>query len=129
MEKLSISKTVSANQIPIKKKKLEKIKDAVLGKKYELSVVFIGDKLSRKINKEYRHKDKSANVLSFPLSDNDGEIFINVAKARSESKKFDMNHIKFVTYLFIHGILHLKGLKHGKKMNAEEQKLLKKYTS
>ena len=32
------------------------IKEAVLGKKYDLSLVFIGNKLSRRLNREYRKK-------------------------------------------------------------------------
>jgi len=55
----------------------EHMKDEVLGKNYDLSLVFIGDKLSRKLNKLSRKKDYPTNILSFPLSKNAGEIFIN----------------------------------------------------
>ncbi|MCI0533577.1 rRNA maturation RNAse YbeY, partial [bacterium] len=43
------------------------IKNAVLGTRYELSLVFVGDILSRKLNLRYRNKNKAANILSFPL--------------------------------------------------------------
>ena len=59
-----------------------RIKERVLGKHYELSVVFIGDKRSRDLNKRYRGKDRPTNILSFPLSASEGEIFINLRQAK-----------------------------------------------
>lgn len=100
------------------------LKDEVLGKNFEVSLVFCGPALSRSLNRQYRLKDKVGNVLSFPLSKNSGEIFICLAKARTECKKFDMSFPKFVTYLFVHGCLHLKGMEHGDKMDRLEQKFL-----
>ena len=103
-----------------------KIKDSVLGKDYELSWVFIGIKKSQALNKKYRKKDKPTNILTFPLSKTEGEIFICPEVAKSDAKKFDMKENEFIGFLFIHGLLHLKGLKHGKKMEKEEEKLRKK---
>ena len=103
-----------------------KIKDSVLGKDYELSLVFIGIKKSQALNKKYRKKDKPTNILTFPLSKTEGEIFICPEVAKSDAKKFDMKENEFIGFLFIHGLLHLKGLKHGKKMEKEEEKLRKK---
>ena len=103
------------------------IKEAVLGESYDLSLVFVGDTTSRKLNRIYRDKDKPTNVLSFPLSKKEGEIFINLKKARAEAPDFDMPYKTFVAYLFIHGLLHLKGLDHGKKMEALETQFLKKF--
>lgn len=71
-----------------------------------------------------RGKDKSTNVLSFPLSENSGEIFIDLATVKKELRKFDMSYTKLVVYLFIHGCLHLKGMEHGDKMTEAEQKFL-----
>lgn len=95
----------------------EKIKDKVLGKRYELSLVFCGDALSRKLNRTYRKKDYPTNVLSFPISKTEGEIFIN----QSRTKGFSVAH------LFIHGLLHLKGMQHGDRMEAREKTLLKAF--
>ncbi len=103
------------------------IKNAILGNTYELSLVFIGNTKSRTLNRQYRNKDYATNVLSFPLSKNEGEIFIDLKKAKSEAPQFEMNYQKFIQYLFIHGLLHLKGLDHGQKMEALEKKFLKKF--
>ena len=105
----------------------KKIKDAVLGKEYELSLVFASSTLSRKLNRIYRGKDKPTNVLAFPLSKTSGEIFIDKTTARKEYKNFGMTFEKFVKFLFIHGLLHLKGMQHGDRMEKAETKLLKKF--
>lgn len=105
----------------------ERIKNNVLSKDYELSLVFIGSAKSRALNKKYRKKDKATNILTFPLSKIEGEIFITPEVARRDAKKFDMKESDFIVYLFIHGLLHLKGLRHGDKMEKEEEKLKKKF--
>lgn len=97
-------------------------KKAVLGEKYELSLVFVSPAFSRKLNKKWREKDKPTNILSFPLSKNSGEIFICKDVAKKEAKNFEKNLKEFIIFLFIHGMLHLKGLDHSKKMENLEQK-------
>lgn len=95
-------------------KNFEQIKNKVLGSNYELSLVFASDALTWRLNRIYRGIDKPTNVLAFPLSKTSGEIFIN----RSRAKPFS------VKYLFIHGLLHLKGMRHGDTMERAEKKLL-----
>ena len=106
----------------------ERIKDAVLGKNYELSLVFIGRKYSQTLNKKYRGKGKPANILSFPLSKTSGEIFICPETAKKDARKFEMKEREFIGYLFIHGLLHLKGLKHSSTMERAEEKIRLKFS-
>ena len=101
-----------------------RLKNTVLGRDFELSLVFIDNRLSRRLNSRYRGKNSPANVLSFPISPKTGEIFIDLVTARRELKNFEMPFEKFVAYLFIHGLLHLKGMKHGYTMEQTEKKLL-----
>ncbi len=103
------------------------MKDAVLGKNYNLSLVFTSRNELRRLNRIYRSKDKTTDILSFPLSDSVGEIFINLDEAKKESKKFDRNPENFLAFLFIHGLTHLKGLTHGSRMEAQETKFRKKF--
>lgn len=102
----------------------DKIKDVVLSERYELSLAFIDKRKSRELNRIYRKKDYSTNVLSFPITKNSGEILIDLETARVETKKFGMTYRTFVLYLFIHGLLHLKGMRHGAKMELAERKFL-----
>lgn len=103
------------------------IKEAVLGKEYDLSLVFIGSTLSRRLNRERRGKDKPANVLSFPLSETSGEIFIDIGHARKQSSQFETTPEKFIGRLLIHGLHHLKGFEHGSKMEVGEETFRKKF--
>ena len=95
-----------------------RMKTAVLGSRHTISLVFIGDKRSRTLNKKYRKKDRPTNVLSFPIADSEGEIFINLAQARREAHKFHISYNSHVARLFIHALLHLKGFRHSSKMAA-----------
>lgn len=103
------------------------IKNAVLGKNYSLSLVFIGEKKSAELNRSYRGKNKSTNILSFPLDKKTGEIFITLKLIKKESKLFGRKPDNFVAFLFIHGLLHLKGMGHGSTMEEAECKLRKKF--
>ncbi len=96
---------------------VKKIKEAVLGKKYDLSVAFLQSAEMRKITLRTKKKNHVSNVLSFPLSKTSGEVLICKAAAKPFS----------VEFLFIHGLLHLKGLKHGATMEREENRLLKRF--
>lgn len=104
------------------------IKEAVLGPEYELSLVFIGDTRSRNLNREYRDKDKPTNILSFPYDEESGEIFINLALAKTQAPDFDKSPTKFIGYLFIHGLLHLKGYAHGSTMEEKERTFCRKFS-
>ena len=101
------------------------IKKEILGEKYNLSLVFCGNRKSKELNKIYRDKDYPTNVLSFPLDKKNGEIFIAPSVAKKEASKFDKNYSDFVGFLFIHGLLHLKGMEHGSTMEKAEVKFQK----
>lgn len=99
----------------------------ILDSDYSLSVVFIGDKKSRSLNEEHRGKSYVPNVLSFPLDAKHGEIYINPNQAAREAPKHGMSRKKFIWYLFIHGLLHLKGYQHGATMEKAEARYLKRF--
>lgn len=101
------------------------IKEKLLGKKYDLTVIFCTPKESQERNQAYRHKDYPTNILSFPLSDVEGEIYICLSVAKKDAKNFDMSYIEFLHLLVIHGMLHLKGHDHGSTMDELENKHLK----
>ena len=103
------------------------IKESILGKRYNVSLVFVGDLRSQKLNRLYRGKSKSASILTFPLSKHEGEIFINLSQVKRDAKRYDQSHKNFLTRVFIHGLLHLKGLRHSSTMKEEDEKLLKKF--
>jgi len=105
----------------------EKIARDIFSERYVLSLVICGDALARRINRAYRKKDYAPNVLSFPLGGYEGEIFLNVRKGEREAKAAGISARERIALLFVHGCLHLRGFKHGKKMEGLEKSTLKKY--
>ncbi|OGG66017.1 rRNA maturation RNase YbeY [Candidatus Kaiserbacteria bacterium RIFCSPLOWO2_02_FULL_45_11b] len=103
------------------------MKDAILGKKYELSVAFVGTARAQKLNVAYRQKTYVPNVLSFPLDDAHGEIYLCPEIAYPEAKDFNLTKDGYIAFLFIHGLLHLKGHDHGATMEALEQRYMKRF--
>jgi probable rRNA maturation factor len=105
------------------------LKNDILGKNYSLSIAMVTEKISCEINTRYRRKNKSTNVLSFPLSKNEGELILcpKVIKRESKDKEknFGKNYRDLFGFLVIHGMLHLKGYEHGSKMESEEEKYKK----
>lgn len=107
--------------------RVKKIKEDILGESFFLSLNFISPAQAKELNIKYRNKDYIPNILSFPLSKKEGEIFICLSVARSEAKNFSLSYKNFLTLLIIHGCLHLKNIDHGEKMEKLEEKYLKKY--
>ena len=105
----------------------KEIKEEVLGKKYELSLVFIGDKLSKKLNQQHRKIDSPTNILSFVLSKKEGGIFINYRLSQKQAKKYNRKFSDFIGFLFIHGLMHLKGFEHSSRMKRKESQIRKKF--
>ena len=104
------------------------IKEAILGKDYELGVTCISASKQRAINKQYRDKDKTTNILSFPNSETSGEITFDLMCVKKDAPLFDMSYSQFLKFLFIHGCLHLKGFEHSSTMEKEEKKFLKMFS-
>lgn len=105
---------------------IDDIKNKILGKKYDLSLVFVNDNLSQELNSKYRKKNSPTNVLSFPLDKYEGEILMNIKKIKEESKNYKISLKSYFTFLLIHSLLHLKGMDHSKKMSQKETYWLKK---
>lgn len=79
------------------------------------------------MNTEYRKKTYKPNVLSFPISKTEGEIFLNVRKAEREACTFGVSLHERLALLFVHGCFHLKGLSHGRIMEGEESRVLRRF--
>ncbi len=105
------------------------IKNRVLGRSYELSLVFIGDRRMAQLNRKHRGKDRPTNVLAFALGDRAGEIFLNLACASREARAAGRAVARHVLFLYIHALLHLKGMDHAhaasdRRMRRKEQQWL-----
>lgn len=111
----------------MKEADIKAMKNAILGKSYDLSVAFVSSDKIKKFNLIYRNRNEPTDILSFPLSKKEGEIYICKAEARKEAKKFDREYDNFLRFLLIHGLVHLKGYDHGSTMENMEASFRKKF--
>jgi rRNA maturation RNase YbeY len=100
-----------------------------------LEINFISSKAILDINKKYLNHDYTTDIITFNYSNIldqiDGEIFISIEDALTNSKKYKVSLSDELARLVIHGILHLLGyddLKYSDKkiMKRLENKLLSK---
>jgi probable rRNA maturation factor len=99
----------------------------MLGVSGELAVVFAGDTLLRRLNREYRSKDKPTDVLSFPGADQDvglGDVVISVDTARENARRLGRTLDRELEVLALHGLLHVLGYDHETD-NGEMERLEK----
>jgi len=102
---------------------------AVLKLKKEVSLVLVGDAKMKEVNKKYRQKNQTTDVLSFEELN---EIFICLPVAKRQAKLLKTGLKPELTRLLVHGIVHLEGYNHeksareAKRMFAVEAKILNK---
>jgi probable rRNA maturation factor len=127
MSKLDIINTTNAVLPRAAFSVFQEIADKAFGKNYSLTVAIVGPTRIKKLNLIYRNKNKPTDILSFPLSKTEGEIYLCPSEMRREAKKFDRSYDNFIPFLFIHGCVHLKGYDHGSIMESVEAGLRKKF--
>ncbi len=95
----------------------------LLGKdRWILSIVISDDSFMRNLNREYRQKDESTDVLSFPMGDSTedegitwylaGDIIISMPALERNVFEFKVSANEELKRLLLHGILHLNGMDH-----------------
>ena len=104
-------------------------------KDYEVDVNLIDNERIHEINREYRHVDRPTDVISFAFLDHVdgevtikgdiptllGEIFISVDKAKEQANAYGHSLLREMSFLFVHGLLHLLGYDH---MTEEDEKVM-----
>ena len=88
---------------------------AALRVKGEMSLVLAGDCLLRRLNRDYRGKDKTTDVLSFPGGGGEaglGDVVISVARAERNARGLGRSLAQELDVLALHGFLHVLGYDH-----------------
>ena len=104
-----------------------------------LSISLVGDAAIRRLNREYRGRDRATDVLSFPLDGARrrkraraprmlGDVVISVPAVRRQAAEYDATPQREAERLLIHGLLHLLGHDHHvlverTRMEREERRL------
>ena len=91
----------------------------------ELSIALVDDADIQALNRDYRHKDKATNVLSFPQEGpllGDIVLALETVQREAAEKSISLEH--HVSHLIIHGFLHLQGYDHETDETAREMEAL-----
>lgn len=106
------------------------------GAQSEVSITLSDNDFVRKLNKDYRGKDKATNVLSFPLTEEDdefktdidllslGDIIMAYETVKQESQDQGKNFRDHYAHLLVHGFLHLLHYDHEDNTDAEHMERL-----
>jgi probable rRNA maturation factor len=104
----------------------------------ELTVSLVGDTEIRRLNRNYRGKDRPTDVLAFAMREGArapgdeavlGDVVISLDTAARQAEQRGVNVADEVRTLLIHGILHLLGYDHersaneARRMNAMQRRL------
>ncbi|MCR5185161.1 MAG: rRNA maturation RNase YbeY [Bacilli bacterium] len=100
-----------------------------------ISVSFVDNTFIHQLNRDYRHIDRPTDVISFAFLDNEnkeevykskepvvlGDIYISLDKAKEQAKEYGHSLQRELSFLFVHGLLHLLGYDH---MTEEDEKVM-----
>jgi probable rRNA maturation factor len=99
------------------------------------TVAFVSDRAMRELNRRWRGKRGTTDVLSFPAEQEEfekgeglslGDVVISVEQAARQAAEHGLNFEEEVRQLILHGLLHLCGYDHerdGGEMNTLELRL------
>lgn len=101
---------------------------------YEIDVSLVDDETIHEINRSYRGVDRVTDVISFAFNDDKdpshailnpevprmlGEILICLPQAKRQAEQIGNTLQRELSFLFVHGLLHLLGYDHMKKEDEE----------
>ena len=100
-----------------------------------ISISLVDNEFIHKMNRDYRGIDRPTDVISFAFLDNEdreslykskepvclGDIYISVDKAKEQAQEYGHSLKRELSFLFVHGLLHLLGYDH---MTEEDEKVM-----
>lgn len=116
-----MDKLYSLLDFALKREKLENV---------EFNIIFVDSETIHEMNKTYRNVDRVTDVISFALEDNQtieldhrllGDIYICIERAHEQALEYGHSFMRELSFLTIHGLLHLLGYDH---MEKEEEEIM-----
>jgi probable rRNA maturation factor len=102
----------------------------------EISITFVSNESIQEINREYRQKDYATDVISFAMEELGegeievvggdiprilGDIIISIPKAKEQAEEYGHSFMRELSFLAVHGFLHLLGFDHE---TEEDEKVM-----
>lgn len=132
-----ISIQCSTARYPLQLGKLERLSDWLLQEcgaaGHDVSIALVDDRLIQELNNQYRQKNAATNVLSFPFTDGAdrlslaqipvkelGDIVISLETAQREAIQCNQTFHQRLSWLLVHGMLHLQGYDHERSEDDEK---------
>ena len=133
-----MSKIEIFNQLDEEIKELETVEKLLLSaiekEKLEdvtFNLIIVDNEYIHELNKNYRGIDRETDVITFALEDYEdityedyrllGDIYISIDKAKSQAEEYGHSFLRELSFLAVHGFLHLLGYDH---MKEEEEKIM-----
>lgn len=89
------------------------------------NIIIVDKNTIQKLNREYRNKDSVTDVISFALEDDNtfiktdlrvlGDIYICLDRAKEQASEYGHSLLRELSFLSVHGLLHLLGYDHQTK--------------
>lgn len=100
----------------------------------QVNIVLVDDVQMYKLNRTFRHRRKTTDVLVFNLSDRHkeagesiGEIYISLDQAQRQAQHFRVSLRNELRRLMVHGALHLAGYDHHQPVAAQKMRAREKF--
>ena len=90
-----------------------------------ICIVLADDRLQRRLNREFRGRDKSTNVLSFDGAPGAlGDVVLALETIAAEAEAQGKTLAAHLAHLVVHGVLHLMGYDHERPGQARRMERL-----
>jgi probable rRNA maturation factor len=98
----------------------------------ELSILLVDDEGIRVINRDYLHKDRPTNVISFAMREGEGsqiqpnllgDVVLSTETAARDAAEAGLSFESELYFLLLHGILHLLGYDHERGTTEEAARM------
>jgi probable rRNA maturation factor len=130
---LAVQYAASRRRLPARSSVASWVRAALAGCRAQVTVRFVGAAEARRLNRQFRRRDRATNVLSFAYAARGGRLAGDIVlcapvvarEARDQAKPLRAHY----AHLAVHGALHLRGYDHERaraavRMQAEERRIL-----
>jgi len=130
---LAVQYAAPRRRLPARSSIASWVRAVLAGRPARVTVRLVGAAEGRRLNREFRRRDRATNVLSFAYDADDGRLAGDIVlcapvvarEARDQAKPLRAHY----AHLTVHGVLHLRGYDHERKrdasrMEAEERRIL-----